>query len=82
MLKDARQLESDKRILLIEEMSESQKNTFYIVFVSSFLIAGLLSLALVLLTNRQIKTQLSQVVLLSAKDISLGKLNSEQIQII
>ncbi|MER2076763.1 methyl-accepting chemotaxis protein [Psychrobacillus psychrotolerans] len=80
LLKDARQLESDKRILLIEEMSESQKNTIYIV-VSSFLIAGLLSLALVLLTNRQIKTQLSQVVL-SARDISLGKLNGEQIHIL
>ena len=46
-----------------------------------FLIAGLLSLALVLLTNRQIKTQLSQVVL-SAKEISKGNLNSEQIDIL
>lgn len=80
LLEETRQLESDKRSLLIEEMSASQKNTIVIV-VGAFLIAGLLSLALVLLTNRQIKNQLAQVVL-SAKDISQGNLNSEPLQIL
>jgi len=80
LLEDTRQLESDKRIVLIEEMSESQKNTIFMVVVA-FLIAGLISLALVLLTNRQIKTQLAQVVL-SAKDISQGNLNSDPLQIL
>ncbi|QUG40817.1 methyl-accepting chemotaxis protein [Psychrobacillus sp. INOP01] len=80
MLEETRQLESDKRQLLIEEMSKSQKNTIGMV-VAAFLIAGLLSLALVLMTNRQIKTQLAQVVL-SAKDISQGNLNSQPLQIL
>lgn len=80
ILEETRQYESDKREVLIEEMSESQKNTIVIV-VAAFLIAGLLSLALVLMTNRQIKTQLAQVVL-SAKEISEGNLNSQQLQIL
>ena len=80
LLKDTRKLESDNRIVLIEEMSESQKNTIFMVVVA-FLIAGLISLALVLITNRQIKTQLAQVVL-SAKDISQGNLNSDPLQIL
>ena len=80
LLEDTRQLESDNRIVLIEEMSESQKNTIFMVVVA-FLIAGLISLALVLITNRQIKTQLAQVVL-SAKDISQGNLNSDPLQIL
>lgn len=79
MLEETRQHESEERQLLIEEMSESQKNTIVIV-VAAFLIAGLLSLALVLMTNRQIKTQLAQVVL-SARDISEGNLNSQPLQI-
>lgn len=80
ILEETRQRESDKRQLSIEEMSKSQKNTIVIV-VTAFLIAGLLSLALVLITNRQIKTQLAQVVL-SAKDISEGNLNSEPLQVL
>ncbi|WP_277586035.1 methyl-accepting chemotaxis protein [Psychrobacillus antarcticus] len=80
ILEETRQLESDKRILLIEEMSASQKNTIVIV-VGASLIAGLLSLALVLLTNRQVKNQLAQVVLF-AKDISQGNLNSEPLKIL
>ncbi|WP_419961359.1 methyl-accepting chemotaxis protein [Psychrobacillus sp. BM2] len=80
ILEETRQYESDKREVLIEEMSESQKNTIVIV-VAAFLIAGLLSLALVLMTNRQIKTQLAQVVL-SAKEISEGNLNSQPLQIL
>lgn len=80
ILEETRQHESDKRQLSIEEMSKSQKNTIVIV-VTAFLIAGLLSLALVLITNRQIKTQLAQVVL-SAKDISEGNLNSEPLQVL
>lgn len=80
MLEETRQLESDKRQLLIVEMSEIQKNTIGIVVVA-FLIAGLLSLALVLITNRQIKAQLAQVVI-SAKEISEGNLNSQPLQII
>ncbi|MCK1996007.1 methyl-accepting chemotaxis protein [Psychrobacillus psychrodurans] len=80
ILEETRQHESDKRQLSIEEMSKSQKNTIVIV-VTAFLIAGLLSLALVLITNRQIKTQLAQVVL-SAKDISEGNLNSQPLQVL
>ncbi|MFJ7825241.1 methyl-accepting chemotaxis protein [Psychrobacillus sp. NPDC096623] len=80
LLEETRQHESDERQLLIEEMSESQKNTIAIVVVA-FLIAGLLSLVLVLLTNRQIKTQLAHVVL-SAKEISNGNLNSQPLEIL
>lgn len=80
MLDETRQLESDDRQRLIEEMSDSQKNTIVIV-VAAFLVAGLLSLALVIITNRQIKTQLAQVVL-SAKEISEGNLNSPPLQIL
>lgn len=80
ILEEIRQHESDKREVLIEEMSATQKNTIVIV-VAAFLIAGLLSLALVLMTNRQIKTQLAQVVL-SAKEISEGHLNSQPLQIL
>ena len=80
MLDETRQLESEDRQLLIEEMSDSQKNTIVIV-VAAFLVAGLLSLALVIITNRQIKAQLAQVVL-SAKEISEGNLNSQPLQIL
>ena len=80
VLEETRKHESDERQVLIEEMSISQKNTIVIV-ITAFLVAGLISLALVLLTNRQIKTQLAHVVL-SARKISEGNLNSQPLEIL
>lgn len=80
VLEETRKHESYERQVLIEEMSISQKNTIVIV-ITAFLVAGLISLALVLLTNRQIKTQLAHVVL-SARKISEGNLNSQPLEIL
>ncbi|WP_186321290.1 methyl-accepting chemotaxis protein [Bacillus sp. FJAT-22090] len=79
MLDTTREQESKQRQYIIEEMNGSQQNTIVIVVVS-FLIAGLLSIALLLLTNRQIKNQLSSVAS-SAKEISKGNLLVKPIQI-
>ncbi|WP_391208066.1 methyl-accepting chemotaxis protein [Psychrobacillus sp. L4] len=72
MLDEARQQESSTRELILEKMSRSQQNTIVVV-IASFFIAALLSLALLFLTNRQIKNQLAAVAS-SAKEIATGNL--------
>lgn len=72
MLDETRQIESNNRLQIIEEMNASQRNTI-IGVVASFIFAGLLSLILLLLTNRQIKYQLTAVAS-SAKEIATGNL--------
>ncbi|WP_166462415.1 methyl-accepting chemotaxis protein [Psychrobacillus vulpis] len=79
MLDGTRQEESNKRLLIIEEMNKNQQNTIIVVVVS-FIIAGFLSIALLLLTNRQIKEQLASVAS-SAKEISKGNLLIKPIRI-
>lgn len=79
MLDATRTQESNNRQIILEEMNDSQQNTIMIV-VASFFIAGILSIALVLVTNRQIRKQLASVAL-SAKEISKGNLLVEPLQI-
>lgn len=79
MLDATRTQESNNRQIILEEMNNSQQSTIMIV-VASFLIAGILSIALLLVTNRQIKNQLASVAL-SAKEISKGNLLAEPLQI-
>jgi len=79
MLDETRQLESDNREVIIDDMNKSQQNTIIIV-IASFLIAGILSIALILITNRQIKQQLASVAS-SAKEISRGNLLQQPISI-
>lgn len=79
MLDETRERESNNRQLIIDDMNASQQNTIVIV-VASFLIAGLFSIILLLLTNRQIRNQLSNVAS-SAKEISKGNLLVKPIHI-
>ncbi|QFF98207.1 methyl-accepting chemotaxis protein [Psychrobacillus glaciei] len=72
ILDEARQQETSTRELILEKMSKSQQNTIVVV-IASFFIAALLSLALLFLTNRQIKNQLGAVAS-SAKEIATGNL--------
>lgn len=72
ILDKTRQEESTNRELIIQKMKNSQQNTI-IVVVTSFIFAGLISLALLFLTNRQIKNQLREVAS-SAKEIATGDL--------
>jgi|GEM_PF-4123136 len=72
MLDATRKDESVNRQLIIEEMNKSQQQTIVTVIIA-FLISGLFSITLLLVTNRQIKGQLS-IVAASAKEISKGNL--------
>lgn len=72
MLDATRKDESVNRQIIIEEMKKSQQQTIVTVVIA-FLIAGLFSITLLLVTNRQIKGQLS-IVAASAKEISKGNL--------
>ncbi|MEK4484830.1 methyl-accepting chemotaxis protein [Psychrobacillus sp. FSL H8-0484] len=72
MLDATRKDESVNRQLIIEEMNKSQQQTIVTVTIA-FLISGLFSITLLLVTNRQIKGQLS-IVAASAKEISKGNL--------
>ena len=72
LLNDQREKESNNRETIIEEMNESQLQTIQWM-IGSFLISGVCSIGLLLLTNKQIKEQLS-IVAYSAKEISKGKL--------
>lgn len=72
MLDETRHQESDYRQTIMDEINRKQENTIFIVIVS-FLIAVLLSMALLFLTNRQIKHQLVAVSS-SAKEIATGNL--------
>lgn len=72
MLEFTRQEESKNRQIIIASMNTSQR-IMMIVVVVSFCIAALVSLLLVVLTNRQIREQLVYVAS-SAKEISKGNL--------
>lgn len=80
LLNDQREKESNNRETIIEEMNESQLQTIQWM-IGSFLISGVCSIGLLLLTNRQIKEQLS-IVAYSAKEISKGKLKIAPIPIL
>ncbi|QGM31004.1 HAMP domain-containing protein [Bacillus sp. N3536] len=80
LLNDQREKESNNRETIIEEMNESQLQTIQWM-IGSFLISGVCSIGLLLLTNRQIKEQLS-IVAYSAKEISKGKLKIAPISIL
>lgn len=80
LLNDQREKESNNRETIIEEMNESQLQTIQWM-IGSFLISGVCSIGLLLLTNKQIKEQLS-IVAYSAKEISKGKLKIAPIPIL
>ncbi len=80
LLNDQREKESNNRETIIEEMNESQLQTIQWM-IGSFLISGVCSIGLLLLTNKQIKEQLSMVAY-SAKEISKGKLKIAPIPIL
>ncbi|MFF2752197.1 methyl-accepting chemotaxis protein [Psychrobacillus sp. NPDC058041] len=79
ILDKTRQEESNNRELIIQKMNKSQQDTILVV-ITSFIFAGLISLALLFLTNRQIKNQLREVAS-SAKEIATGNLLIEPLHI-
>ncbi|MEI4769630.1 methyl-accepting chemotaxis protein [Psychrobacillus sp. FJAT-51614] len=79
MLDETRKLESENRQSIINQMNQSQQSMILVV-IASFLIAGLLSAALLYLTNRQIKEQLAHVAS-SAKEIATGNLHIKPLSI-
>ncbi|KQL36727.1 methyl-accepting chemotaxis protein [Psychrobacillus sp. FJAT-21963] len=79
MLNETRRLESENRQSIIHQMNQSQQSMILVV-IASFLIAGVLSAALLFLTNRQIKEQLVKVAS-TAKEIATGNLQIKPLTI-